>query len=226
MHFSADPDARWVTKGSKSTLGYKGFARIDEEGFVDKVHTTPANRAESPEFATMIDGASAPDTSDGPKPMPKWRWRPSDNTSSRPRTRSHSTRKTGLRPSRAEFIHRINSVTPFTPGNRINQANTLMAPLKRQQGESGRQIRAEAENQLVTQRSFRAQGEIKIGRHPFCWPLKKIRRAPYGGTPHGKRAVTWRRAYPSRAGANISPRSTPESCRDAPSAIGPVSIPV
>ncbi|MET4100829.1 hypothetical protein ABIE58_000240 [Roseovarius sp. MBR-78] len=154
MHFSADPDARWVTKGSKSTLGYKGFARIDEEGFVDKVHTTPANRAESPEFATMIDGASAPDTSDGPKPMPKWRWRPSDKTSSRPRTRSHSTRKTGLRPSRAEFIHRINSVTPFTPGNRINQANTLIAPLKRQQGESGRQIRAEAENQLVTQRSF------------------------------------------------------------------------
>ncbi len=38
-HFSADPDARWVKKGSKSTLGYKGFARTDEEGFVDKVHT-------------------------------------------------------------------------------------------------------------------------------------------------------------------------------------------
>ncbi len=27
MHFSADPDARWVKKGSKSTLGYKAFAR-------------------------------------------------------------------------------------------------------------------------------------------------------------------------------------------------------
>ena len=59
VHFSADPDARWVRKGSKSTLGYKAFARTDEEGFVDKVHTTPANRAESPEFATMIDGAKA-----------------------------------------------------------------------------------------------------------------------------------------------------------------------
>ncbi len=45
MHFSADPDACWVRKGAKSTPGYKAFARTDEEGFVDKVHTTPANRA-------------------------------------------------------------------------------------------------------------------------------------------------------------------------------------
>lgn len=59
LHFSADPDARWVKKGSKSILGYKGFARTDEEGFVTKVHTTPANRGESPEFATMINGANA-----------------------------------------------------------------------------------------------------------------------------------------------------------------------
>ena len=42
-----------------STLGYKGFARIDEEASIDKVHTTPANRAESPEFEAMIEGASA-----------------------------------------------------------------------------------------------------------------------------------------------------------------------
>ncbi len=59
VHFSADPDARWVKKGAKSTLGYKAFARTDEEGFVDKVHTTPANRAESLEFKCMIEGASA-----------------------------------------------------------------------------------------------------------------------------------------------------------------------
>ena len=59
MHFSADPDARWVKKGSRSTLGYKAFVRTDEEGFVDKVHTTPANQAESPRFETMIEGASA-----------------------------------------------------------------------------------------------------------------------------------------------------------------------
>jgi IS5 family transposase len=48
--FSADNDARWVKKGRKSTLGYKGFARCDEEGFVDKIHTTPANVGESPQF--------------------------------------------------------------------------------------------------------------------------------------------------------------------------------
>lgn len=59
VRFSADPDARWVKKGSKSTLGYKAFARTDEEGFVDKVHTTPANCAESPEFGHMVEGANA-----------------------------------------------------------------------------------------------------------------------------------------------------------------------
>jgi len=59
MHLSADPDATWIKKGRKSTLGYKGFARCDEEGFIDKVHTTPANKGESPEFETMIDGAKA-----------------------------------------------------------------------------------------------------------------------------------------------------------------------
>jgi IS5 family transposase len=57
MHFSADPDARWVKKGSKSTLGYKAFARADEDGYIDRVHTTPANQAESPHFATMIEGS-------------------------------------------------------------------------------------------------------------------------------------------------------------------------
>ena len=48
MHFSADPEARWVEKGSKSTLGYKGFARADEEGFVDRVHTTPPIAPKAP----------------------------------------------------------------------------------------------------------------------------------------------------------------------------------
>ena len=37
VHYSADPDARWVKKGSKSTLGYKVFARTDEDRFIDKV---------------------------------------------------------------------------------------------------------------------------------------------------------------------------------------------
>ncbi|MCY4311192.1 MAG: hypothetical protein OXC54_07780 [Rhodospirillaceae bacterium] len=38
-------DARWVKKGSRSTSGDRALARSDEEGFVDKVHTMPANRA-------------------------------------------------------------------------------------------------------------------------------------------------------------------------------------
>jgi IS5 family transposase len=79
IRHSADPDATWVKKGRKSTLGYKGFARVDEEGVrrgartdggphgsLDKslplawtgVHVTPANVAESPEFETMIEGAN------------------------------------------------------------------------------------------------------------------------------------------------------------------------
>lgn len=59
VSFSADADARWIKKGRKSTLGYKGFARTDEDGFIDKIHVTPANVGESPQFATMIEGAKA-----------------------------------------------------------------------------------------------------------------------------------------------------------------------
>ena len=38
MHFCADADAGCIKKGGQSTLGYKGFAHTDEDGFVDKVH--------------------------------------------------------------------------------------------------------------------------------------------------------------------------------------------
>ena len=66
-----DPDIYWtyisvpilmrdgLKKGSKCTLGCQAFAGTDEAGFVDRVHTTPANRAESPGFGTMIEGARA-----------------------------------------------------------------------------------------------------------------------------------------------------------------------
>ena len=40
-------------------LDYKGFARCDEDEFVDKIHTTPAHVSESPEFETMIEGSNA-----------------------------------------------------------------------------------------------------------------------------------------------------------------------
>ncbi|MEJ6690704.1 MAG: transposase, partial [Paracoccaceae bacterium] len=54
-----DHDARWIKKGHKSILGYKSFARCDEEGFVDKIHTTPTNLDESPQFESMIERSNA-----------------------------------------------------------------------------------------------------------------------------------------------------------------------
>ena len=48
-----------VKKSRKDTLGHKGFARCDEEGFVDKIHTTPANVGETTKFGTMIKEGKA-----------------------------------------------------------------------------------------------------------------------------------------------------------------------
>lgn len=59
LQFSADSDARWIKKGKQSTLGYKGFARTDAEGFIETVHITPANAAECKPFEAMIAGANA-----------------------------------------------------------------------------------------------------------------------------------------------------------------------
>ena len=59
VHVSAGSEARRVGKGSRSTRGDTGFARTDEDGFIDKVHATPANRAARPKLGCMIDGASA-----------------------------------------------------------------------------------------------------------------------------------------------------------------------
>jgi len=51
---NADTQARWVRNGPKPRQGYKmtsnGFARPDEEGFIDSIYTgAPANRAGNPE---------------------------------------------------------------------------------------------------------------------------------------------------------------------------------
>lgn len=53
---SADKDASWKKKGKKSYFGYQGFARCDDEGFIDKTHVTPANKSEFQEFDKMTDG--------------------------------------------------------------------------------------------------------------------------------------------------------------------------
>ena len=50
---SADGDATWKKKGKKSYFGYQGFARCDEDGFIDKTHVTPANESEMKHLETM-----------------------------------------------------------------------------------------------------------------------------------------------------------------------------
>lgn len=59
VEYSADPDARWLKKGKKSYFGYQGFARSDEEGFIDKTHVTPANLSEQKELDKMTDDLPA-----------------------------------------------------------------------------------------------------------------------------------------------------------------------
>lgn len=51
---SSDPDATWLKKGSKSYFGYKSFATTDEEGFIDKTKTVPANESEINKLEGMI----------------------------------------------------------------------------------------------------------------------------------------------------------------------------
>ena len=57
--FCADHDARWIKTGRKSMSGHKGVARCDEQGFMDKIHTTHTNLGESPQFETMIKRTKA-----------------------------------------------------------------------------------------------------------------------------------------------------------------------
>ena len=40
---SKDKDARWTKKNGLYRLGYKQHTRTDEEGYIEKLHITPAN---------------------------------------------------------------------------------------------------------------------------------------------------------------------------------------
>ena len=55
LQYSADKDARWIKKGKKSQFGYRGFARCDEKGFIDKTNAKPANTAETKELDIMTN---------------------------------------------------------------------------------------------------------------------------------------------------------------------------
>ena len=54
--YSADPDAKWLKKGKNYYFGYRGYARSDAEGFIDKTHVQPANLPETKELDNMTDG--------------------------------------------------------------------------------------------------------------------------------------------------------------------------
>lgn len=51
---SADEDATWLKKGNKYHFGYKSFATTDEEGFIDKTKTIPANQSEINQMEDMV----------------------------------------------------------------------------------------------------------------------------------------------------------------------------
>ena len=56
---SKDPDARWLKKGNKYHFGYKGFATVDEDGYYENIHTTPANISEVNQFEKTIKKSKA-----------------------------------------------------------------------------------------------------------------------------------------------------------------------
>jgi IS5 family transposase len=55
VEYSADPDAKWLKKGKNFYFGYRGYARSDAEGFIDKTHVQPANLSESKELDEMTN---------------------------------------------------------------------------------------------------------------------------------------------------------------------------
>ncbi len=58
---SKNKDACWVKKDGKFTLGYKQHTRTDSEGYIEKLHITPANVHECNHFEPLLAGL-APET--------------------------------------------------------------------------------------------------------------------------------------------------------------------
>ena len=53
---SKDNDARWTKKNSLYRLGYKQHTRTDEEGYIEKLHITPANAHECKHLSPLLEG--------------------------------------------------------------------------------------------------------------------------------------------------------------------------
>ena len=52
---SKDPDATYTIKRNMPRLGYKCFARCDEEGFIESTNTLPANKAEINNLESLLE---------------------------------------------------------------------------------------------------------------------------------------------------------------------------
>ena len=53
---SKDSDARWTKKNGLYKLGYKQHTRTDEEGYIEKLHITPANTHECNHLSPLLEG--------------------------------------------------------------------------------------------------------------------------------------------------------------------------
>ncbi|HEZ0799425.1 TPA: IS5 family transposase, partial [Neisseria meningitidis] len=53
---SKDKDARWTKKNGLYKLGYKQHTRTDAEGYIEKLHITPANAHECNHLLPLLEG--------------------------------------------------------------------------------------------------------------------------------------------------------------------------
>ncbi len=53
---SKDCDARWTKKNGLYKLGYKQHTRTDAEGYIEKLHITPANAHECKHLSPLLEG--------------------------------------------------------------------------------------------------------------------------------------------------------------------------
>ena len=53
---SKDKDARWTKKNGLYKLGYKQHTRTDEEGYIEKLHITPANVHQCNHLSPLLEG--------------------------------------------------------------------------------------------------------------------------------------------------------------------------
>lgn len=53
---SQDSDAPWIKKNGLYKLGYKQHTRTDKEGYIEKLHITPANTHECNHLSPLLEG--------------------------------------------------------------------------------------------------------------------------------------------------------------------------